>query len=138
MKATLSRTTEIPTSDLKFRWIDGYYDGVLSGFASWQGKLCYFQVCDDTGNSWKYTLHRLSDKEAHTAAQEHEAFRQRHGDHNDLLSDGSRAGGTCRTPLKEAAAAGDAITAAIKAGTWQPPASYGNNPIIGWFASSTL
>lgn len=113
--------TEIKVCELSFRWVDGYYSGILSGFATWRGRLCYFVVCDDPAHDRKFTLHRLSDEEAANAIRDYEEWKIVHGDHNDLLPDGSRAGGTSRTTIAEAVAAGDAIAAVKAAGTWQPP-----------------
>lgn len=138
MNAHLSPATEVRPQDLIFRWVDGYYDGVLSGFATFQEKLCYFEIFDDTTEDRKFTLHSLSAEEARAATRNYAASRELHGDHNDLLSDGSHAGGTCRTTLEAAVAAGDAIAAAMAAGDWQPPASYRLNPVVGWFASAVL
>ncbi|WP_042725337.1 hypothetical protein [Chthoniobacter flavus] len=126
--------TEIKSSELIFRWIDGYYDGILSGFAIWRGRLCYFEICDDTVHDRKFTVHSLSDEEATRAIREYEEFKALHGDHIDLLPDGSYAGGTCHTTMEKAAADGDAMAA----GTWQPPVSFRLNPIVGWFTSATL
>lgn len=116
--------------DLTFRWVDGYYDGILSGFAIWRGRLCYFEIGDDTTNDRKFTLHSLSDNEAEDAIRLYEAFKALHGDHNDLLPDGSYTRGTCRTrtTLEELAAIGDAIAAEMEAGVWKPPVSYRLNP----------
>lgn len=127
-------STEVPVCDLTFRWIDGYYDRILSGFATWQGKLCYFQASDDTADARRFTLHSLSPDEAAAAIREHEKFRVRCGTHNDLLPDGSRAGGTCITTMEESAAEGDAYAA----GKTNPAASYPLNPVVGWFISTIL
>lgn len=133
MKIDLSILKEIPTREITFRWIDGYYDGILSGFADYQGKLCYFEVYDDGGHR-EYTLHSLSDELIEKAIREYEEFKARWGDHNDLLADGRHAGGTCRATVQDLAAEADAISAAKKAGTWEPPFSYSeNSQVIGWF-----
>jgi hypothetical protein len=131
-------TREIKSHDLTFHWVAGYYDGVLSGFASWQGRLCYFEICDDTTANRKFSLHSLSDEEALNAIEKNERFKARHGDHNDLLPDGSSAGGKCVTILEDAAAMGDEMASAMAAGTWQPSDSYSFNPVIGWFTSTTF
>lgn len=132
--------TEINPSDLSFRWIDGYWDGIMSGFAIWRGHLCYFEMCDEIDNRRTFTLHSLSDEEAKKAIRDYENFKALHGDHNDLLPDGSLAGGICRsrTTIEDAAAAGDTIAAAMEAGTWEPPTSFRINPIVGWFISATF
>ncbi|MCW0218649.1 MAG: hypothetical protein OJI67_10035 [Prosthecobacter sp.] len=131
-------TSEITTGELTFHWVAGYYDDVLSGFASWQGRLCYFEVCDDTTANRRFSIHGLSDDEALKATQEYEKFKARHGDHNDLLPDGSYAGGKCVTTWEDVATMGDEIVSAMANGTWQPSTSYRLNPVIGWFTSSNF
>ncbi|GAA5132329.1 hypothetical protein GCM10023213_00290 [Prosthecobacter algae] len=131
-------TSEIKTGELTFHWVTGYYDGVLSGFASWQGRLCYFEISEDTATNRRFSIHSLSDEEVLNAIQENEEFKARHGNHNDLLPDGSSAGGKCITTLKDAAAMGYEIASAMAADTWQPSDSYRLNPVIGWFTSTTF
>ncbi len=130
--------TEIKTSELSFCWVDGYYDGILSGFAVWRERLCYFSICDDSATPRKFTLHSLSDDEAENAVRDNNEFKAINGDHNDLLPDGSFAGGSSSTTWDQVVVAGEAITAAMAAGTYQPPVSYHSNPVIGWFASTKL
>lgn len=134
MDTKLTSSAKVPVGDLNFRWVDGYHDGVLSGFAIWQEKLCYFQVSDATTEARRFSLHSLSLDEATAALREHENFKERHGTHNDLLPDGSSAGGTCITTLEECAAAGDAYAAGKK----NPTSSYHMNPVVGWFTSTSL
>lgn len=136
----LSPESQIDPAEITFRWIHGFYSGVLCGFAEWQGQLCYFNCCDDTvDDEWKYSLHRLSAEDAEKAVRENEDFKKRWGNHNDLLPDGRHAGGVCTAILEESAAAGDEISSAMAAGTWQPPYSYSDhNPMVGWFISRTF
>lgn len=129
---------EIDPKDLNFRWVDGYYDGLLSGFAIWQGRLCYFEICDASAPVRKFSVHSLSENEAKDAIGANEKFKAVYGDHNDLHPDGSRAGGTCRMSLDDLAAAGDVIAAEVEAKLKHPPAAYGLNPVVGWFTSSTF
>lgn len=134
----LSPWARIDPREITFLWIDGYYGGVLSGFAIWQERLCYFECCDDTTDEWKYALHGLSAEDAAKALQENEEFKELHGNHNDMLPDGTRAGGVCKGTLQDSAAAGDAIAAAMTAGEWEPPYPYRDNPMVGWFIPKTF
>lgn len=127
-------SNEVHPSHLSFRWVHGYYGGVLAGFVTWKGKLCYFHLFDATTDARRFTIHSLSSDEAHMAVREYEKFKAHGGNHNDLLPDGSHAGRICRTTLEESAAAGDAYAVRKR----EPTVPYHLSPIIGWFTSTSL
>lgn len=127
MNHPIASLKEIPSSALSFRWADAYYDGILAGFASHQGQLCYFEIADDSAQPWRYILRSLSQEEQKEAAVDHEAFKQRFGDHCDLLPDGSSSGGRCHASVETA-------LAQLEGQKTQPAVSYRDNPPLGWFS----
>ena len=131
MNIVVSNQSEIKTADLHFLWIDGYYDGVLSGFASLKDRLCYFSILDDPTVPRRYSLHSLTDQEAEDAVRNYKEFKGRFGDHCDLSADGSHAGGKSFATIETALAYQEEKKHV-------PPVSYDDRPIIGWFSSEKL
>lgn len=131
MKSVTSNRNEIETADLRFLWIDGYYDGVLSGFASLKDRLFYFSILDESTAPRRFTLHSLTDQEAAVAVRDYKDFKERFGDHCDLSPDGSHAGGKSFATI-------ETTLAYQEEKKHEPTMSFHDRPIVGWFASDRL
>lgn len=81
---------QIPIDDLYFLWFEGWWDGALSGKATYNGQMVHFELVhdegllDDDNDLWgvrHYTLHPLTEEQAEMSRHRHELFEQYVGTH---------------------------------------------------------
>lgn len=90
--------TELTIKDVKLRYINGYYDGMLSGVLEWEGKRYYFDIVDENNSDnindadWyrKFGLYEMTPEEWATEDHTHAEFVKYVGSHYVINEDGKR------------------------------------------------
>lgn len=75
--------------DVRLLWHNGYWDGVLSGIASYMGRECWFGCPDPARCHREYVVYPLTDQEIKTERHWHDLFRAHVGSHTDYTYDES-------------------------------------------------
>lgn len=109
-------------------WVHDYYDGPLSGMLVYNGRKCWYECCDMTGEgggkaAWRYVIRQLTDAQVAEEERWHALFVEHVGDHWTIHDHGER--GTVR-PVSEHAKFYDAYSK-------RAPVDYSGCPIVGWF-----
>jgi len=117
--------------DVCLRWHVGYWDGPISGIATYGGRDCWFEAEpfdweNETPHSRRYFVYELTDSELAEERYWHERFRALVGTHTDYDEHGKRKVGELRPP----SSAFDAEYAK------REKPDYTTRPPLGWFTLS--
>jgi hypothetical protein len=117
---------EIDRKRVQILWHVDYWDGPLSGIASYMGKDYWFQVIDPDAEPRAAILRSLTNAELAAEQQRHRLFVQNVGNHTDYDSAGKRSVGALH-------ASGTWDRYYESAVTTDERRRYDENPVIGWF-----
>lgn len=136
--------------DVKLKWHLGYYDGPVSGILMCEGKMCWFDECDEWLNhealvdalhaneddcdppwSRRFLIYELSDEEYELERRKHALF-QRIGFHSDYDEEGRRVSSDAHRFSNEA---WDAMCSESDALPKRPNYVSEHHRILGWFES---
>lgn len=124
--AEVGRGPEINARDVRILWHVDYWDGPLSGIASYAGKMHWFHVVDPEAEPRQAILRSLTDAELAAEEKRHRLFVQNVGSHTDYDSAGKRDVGALHPSSKW-----DGFYESAAAAAEGRP--YAKNPVIGWF-----
>jgi hypothetical protein len=122
----VDRGPAIDSKRVQILWHIDYWDGPLSGIASYMGKNYWFEVIDPDAEPRAAILRSLTDAELAAEQQRHTLFVQNVGNHTDYDSAGKRSVGALRP-----SSTWDRYYKSAMATAERP--RYDENPVVGWF-----
>lgn len=109
-------------SEVRLLWHSGFWDGPINGLCLFQGRKCWFEMCEDGASYRRFLVLELTAEELADEERWHALFREHVGTHTDYGTDEAGV-----VHLRERWAA------FYEPFGKRPRVDYSRNPAVGWF-----